>query len=65
MGDNIKKVDFKSDEASAALEILKREIGTMVEYQALLAQVHKASYDAHIAQGFTEEQALELCKTNF
>ena len=43
----------------------KEKIIIKEQMDKVLAEVRKASYDAHIKQGFTPEQALELCKKIF
>ena len=63
MNNNIKSVDFgKKDDIQGALESLKRNIKNMIEYACLMAKIRRQSYLAHVDQGFTEDQALELCK---
>jgi hypothetical protein len=51
-----------NDELKAALETLKRDLPTFLEYQAVIAKIKRAQYDALIEAGFSPEQALELCK---
>lgn len=51
------------DEMRAALEQMKRSLPVYKEHAGILAKIRKASYDAHIAEGFTPAQALELCKS--
>jgi len=64
MKDKIKLIEFESkDEMRASLEQLKRGLSVFTEYAVIVAEVRKASYDAHIKQGFTPVQALELCKS--
>ena len=53
--------DLNSTAASIAL--LKRNLPHMIEHAQLIAEIRKASYDAHIKQGFNAEQSLELCKS--
>jgi len=53
----------KPDEMKAAVEQLKRSLPMMVEHARIVAQMRWASFQAHLDQGFTPEQALELCKT--
>ena len=48
-----------------ALRNLKEVQGEMIEYQAIQAKLHREKYDALILEGFTSEQALELCKVLF
>ena len=51
------------DEMRGMLENLKRTLPIWKEQAAVLAEIRKASYDAHIAQGFTPEQAIDLCRS--
>ena len=61
--DNIKEVRFgDADALKAGVELMKRNLSTYREHVAVMAKIRKASYDAHIEQGFTPQQALELCK---
>jgi hypothetical protein len=41
--------------ATEALEL-------MVQYATTIAHVKRSFYDAYISEGFTKEEALELCK---
>lgn len=50
------------DKMTGAIENLKRELPNMIEMGKVMAEIRKANYDACIEQGFTPEQALELCK---
>lgn len=38
-------------------------IAQAIKEFALLARLQKAKYDALVSEGFTEKQAIELCKT--
>lgn len=38
-------------------------IAQAVKEFSLLARLQKAKYDALVVEGFTEKQAIELCKT--
>ena len=61
--DKIKSVDFgEKDELKASLEALKRNTEAMIEYACLMAKIRRKAYLAYVGEGFTEEQALELCK---
>lgn len=58
-----KLVDFNNpSELRAAIEQLTREVPHYIAMAPILAQIRKANYDALIAEGFTPEQALDLCK---
>lgn len=60
--DTVKAVDFEKDDMRAALEMLKRNLEVIGEYSKVKAKIRRQSFLAHVQQGFTEEQALELCK---
>ena len=63
-GDLIKDVNFGGgkDSIKAALESLKRNRDTMLEYVDLMATIRRKSYLSHIEAGFTKAESLELCK---
>ena len=64
MSDNVSLIGTgDKDEFIAAVESMKRTAETQKEYYKVLAESRKSSYDSHVANGFTPEQALELCKT--
>lgn len=50
------------DKARAALEQLKRNLPFLLEHAAIMAGIRRAAFLAYVAEGFTPEQALELCK---
>lgn len=52
----------KADELQAAVEAMKRALPAYLELASLNAQVRRSHYDAYIAQGFNETQALILCQ---
>lgn len=52
----------EKDEQLAALQAFLRNQLILTEYVTALAKLRKHSFDAHLAQGFTQEQALELCR---
>jgi len=61
--DKIKLLNISGkNEDLAAIENLKRNFPAVVEHVKIFAKMRKASYDAHIKEGFTKDQALELCK---
>lgn len=52
----------KKDALADSLRTLRANIELLIEGAELTARVTRAKYLALIAQGFTEAQALELCK---
>lgn len=53
----------QKNESRAAVEALKRNLSDLKEHARLVAEIRRAGYDAYLEQGFSEDQALELCKT--
>lgn len=51
------------DEMKAASDALRRMAPELIENAKTIASIRRASYLAHVAEGFTEAQALELCKS--
>lgn len=62
MKDNLTLLTGPVDKQRAALEELKRNLPSHIEFLGIQAQMIRAKYQALIAQGLTEAQALELCK---
>ena len=61
---NIKSINLgDKDKMRAAVEEMKRSLPTWLEHAELTAKIRRASYDAHIKEGFTPAEALELCKS--
>ena len=50
-------------EVTDALENLKLNLQFLIANERLQAEIKKAKYDALVLQGFTEAQAIELCKS--
>lgn len=63
MKDKLTVIGGDKNEMRAALEQMKRSLPIYREHAVTLAKIRKASFDAHIAEGFTPAQALELCKS--
>lgn len=64
MTDGPKLVQFPNkNELKAASDALRRQLPEIMESAEIIAQIRRASYLAHLQQGFTEAQALELCKS--
>lgn len=58
----IELISTDKSEIAASIEKAKRDIDSMIDMVKLVARLRYESYKAHIDQGFTSEQALELCK---
>lgn len=50
------------DKGLAAIEQLKRNMPEIVGLLPVIAELRMKNYLAHLEKGFTEDQALELCK---
>ena len=50
------------DKMTEAVESMKRNLPDLIEYHKACAEIRRKAYQAHIAEGFTPEQALELVK---
>lgn len=60
--ENVTEIKFKVDEFRVEIGNLRRNMRNHIEMIKLLAKLRKEKYDAHISEGFTEEEALEICK---
>jgi hypothetical protein len=49
------------DKLQGAIEETRRNLPILLANADIMAQMRKANYDALVAAGFTEAQALELC----
>jgi hypothetical protein len=47
------------------MEKFARELPKLIQASGLIAQIRKGLYDAYIKEGFTKEEALELCKVGY
>jgi hypothetical protein len=63
--DNLKLLQGKSSPSITkdAIRELRSNLPNMIEFYILYAEIIHAKFEALKSQGFTEEQALELCKT--
>lgn len=52
------------NEFAEAVKNLKENTLTFIEYLQIDAQLKKEKYDALVKEGFSENQAIELCKGN-
>lgn len=53
----------EKDKMRAQLEALRRNAEYLIEYQAIVASIRRKAFQAYVREGFTEQQALELCKS--
>jgi len=54
----------RQDETMAALEGLRRAMPALMQVAPIVAKIRRAHYVALIAEGFTPDQALELCQNS-
>ena len=50
-------------EAAQNLVNFLKEKETIIEFNKAMAKIRKSSYDDHISEGFSKEEALVLCQT--
>ena len=60
--DNLTLLENKNNEFGTALAFIKRTLPEILEMQIIVAEITDARFKALVARGFTQEQALELCK---
>lgn len=51
-----------TDELRRAVETHRRNLPFLIEYQQLQAKVTRKKFEALVDEGFTDKQAIELCK---
>ncbi len=51
------------DEFKGEIDNMIRNTDILIAYNAALAKIRYGSYLAHLKEGFTEQQAVELCKS--
>ncbi len=56
-------IEGAGPEMRVALDAMKETLPLLKEFEELRAQQRWSKYEALIKVGFTEEQALELCKS--
>jgi len=49
------------NEMKAGLEAFRRDLDSLTEHARMVAHVKRAYFEALTDEGFTDEQALELC----
>ncbi len=64
MNDNLFDINKgkTKDDVKASIEYLTRNMDDMVELMRLDATMKRIKYDSFIAEGFTPEEALLLCR---
>ena len=53
--------NVEKDKLAAAVEQFRRNAELLIEHHAIMARVRRGAYEAYLNQGFTADQALELC----
>ena len=60
--DNLTLLKTQTDELRAYAEQIKRELTALTDMAGEIAKARRALYDAYVAEGFTEAQALIMCQ---
>lgn len=53
------------DHDAEAIRKLRGSMPYLIQHMALMAELHRAKFDALKKQGFSDSQAIELCKQIF
>ena len=56
-------LEGRQDDLKAASENMRRHIPDLMENAKMIAKIRRAAFLAHVDEGFTKAQALELCKS--
>lgn len=59
---NIREIPTVQNPLAGAADKMARDMPTLATAFAAIAQARKAYYDAHVAAGFTPEQAMEMVR---
>ena len=63
--EKLKVLNFSDpDEMQGHVEKLKRTLPYMLQYSEIVSQYRWKQYNEYLKVGFTEEQALDLCKSS-
>ena len=62
MNDNIIHIPTEPNKLAGAVEELKRNLQHLLEYQEISAKIKFKQYQSLVAEGFTADQALILCR---
>ena len=63
---NVRSVDTGDpDKLQAGLDRMRRNYQALVEYGRLIASLRRDRYLQYLDQGFSEQQALELVKSDY
>lgn len=54
--------NVEHDKLKAELAMFIRNIPVIIEFEKYTAKVRRAKYEFYLGEGFSPEQALELCK---
>jgi len=61
----IQPIEDPIEQLREGVKLMKAGLKDQIEYQKLKAKLLRANYNALVAEGFSEDQALLLCQMNF